>query len=903
MTEKHHKRVFLLDGHGLAYRAFYAMISRPLRTSSGENTSVPYGVTRLILKLLNEHNPDYLGFVFDSGRETFRHEIYEAYKATRQKMDETDADEFRRAMGRVMQILEALRIPAFSVEGYEADDVIGALAKQAVERGLEAVIVSGDTDFYQLIGPGTSVIEPGRGGRAVIEPQWVDAEAATERMGVPPHEVIDYLALVGDPSDNIPGVRGIGPKTAEALLKRFGSLEAILERVDQIDSKRAREALKAQAEEARLSKTLAAIRTDAPVSLDLDALEVREPDQEKLRDLFVQLEFHTLLREAAHVSLESAAYRIVDEVEEIPRLSEAIERRGRVALEAIAEPAGPRGDAPVGMAISIEPGRAVYLPLDHSVGRNLPPLDSEEMKPLSKMLRSPRVEKVGHDLKRSILSLRAAGVALSAPLTDAMLISYCLDPARRQHELDALVIERFGHRLRSPDEIRKRGQPFSDLAPETIEAYAAERADMALRLSDRLLPELERYGARKLWEEIEAPLLPVLADMEWTGVGIDQDVLEAMSLDLEKKLDLARDRIHRLAGEDFNIDSVVKLREVLFERLKLPIIRRTKTGPSTDADVLSELAARGHELPERLLEYREAAKLKSTYVDALRERISPETGRLHTSFNQAATATGRLSSSEPNLQNIPARTPLGASIRKAFVAEKGFKVLTADYSQIELRILAHMSKDPVFLEAFRSGRDIHRETAALVFRVGLPEVSPSMRDMAKTVNYATLYGQGAPSLARMIGVPLEEAKAFIEGYFERFPSIRSYLDGQIERAVKEGYVETLFGRRRYVPELRSKNPGLRGFGRRVAQNSPIQGSAADIIKLAMIRIHRRLSAEGRRSRMLLQVHDELLFEAWEEELEPLSEVVREEMEHAAALSVPLEAEIGWGNSWYDAKKG
>ncbi len=902
MPKKNRKQIFLVDGYALAYRAFYAMIGRPLRTSRGENTSVPWGVTRFILKLIAEQKPEYLGFVFDAGGgETFRHEIYEPYKATREKLGEVEAEEFRNSMERVGKVLEALRIPAMEKEGYEADDVIGTLAMRAVGEGFDAVIVSGDTDFYQLIGPHISVIEPGRGGPAAVEPQWVDTKAATERFGVPPEKVIDYLALVGDPSDNVPGVRGVGPKTAEALLEHFKTLEEILGHAEEVESKRVRQALKEYRNEARLSKQLVTIRTDVPVEVNLEEFRRREPDRERLRDLFLELEFFTLLREFAPERPETVSYQRVEKIGLVRKVAEEIIEVGKMTLEVILDREGPRSGPPVGIGLALQPGKAFYLPLGHRRGANLPRLLTREMKSLAGTISSPLVEKIGHDLKRTFLALRAAGIELSGHLTDTMLAAYCLDPARRDYDLETLVIDRFGHRLRS-EEVRKRNEDFSDVTPSRMTLYAAERADLSLQLAQRLMKELDLYGLRKLYEEIERPLLPVLADMEWIGIGVNMDVLDSMGRDLEGRLLQLESDIYDLAGEKFNIDSVPQLRQILFEKLKLPIRKRTKTGPSTDADVMEMLAAEGHALPSKLLDYRELAKLKSTYVDALRPLVSKETGRLHTTFNQAGTATGRLSSSEPNLQNIPIRTPLGASIRRAFVPEKGFLMLVADYSQIDLRVLAHLSKDPVFIEAFRSGRDIHLETAALIFGVDLSEITSVMRASAKTVNYATLYGQGAPSLARQLGISEREAREFIDGYFKRFPAIRSYLDGQIERAEREGYVETIFGRRRYVPELRSKHPGIQGFGRRVAQNTPIQGSAADIIKLAMIHIHERLGRESRGSRMLLQIHDELVFEIPDEEVGYMPQVLQREMEEVVDLEVPIVAEIGMGKNWYEAKK-
>ena len=921
------KRVFLVDGHALVYRAFYAMISRPLRTSRGENTSAPWGIAQFIRKVREEQDPDYWCFVFDAGgSETFRHEIYADYKATRQKLDETLQQDFDRSMERIRQILQAFKIPIVELPGYEADDVIGTLSRQVTDQGLAAVIISGDKDFYQLISDGIALLNPGRGGPAAIEEELVGEAKTVERLGVPPERVIDYLALVGDSSDNIPGVRGIGPKTAVQLINEFGSLENILEHGDAIKQKRPREALKEYADDARLSKELVTIRSDLPIELNLEAFEVRDPDADQLRDLFLELEFHSLVRDVApaegvlKVSEErSDAHELVTDPQRISAIASQAKNQGRYALEAHTDRIGGLREL-VGLAIAVEPGRAFYLPLAHAAVErsgelaldsqprnvaNLPPLRAEEMRPLIELLESEAVTIVGHDLKRSLLVLSAIGVQTPGPQSDAMIASYCLDPGRRQHDLETLALEEFARKLISRDEICGKGRneiPFSAVEPRHAADYAGQRVDLALQLEERLSRELGDYGLKNLFDEIEMPLMPVLAGMELAGVAIDRPFFDRMGDKLDRELSLVEDEIYKLAHREFNINSPLQLREILFDELQLPVKKRTKTGPSTDVEVLEELAAEGHDIPRLLIEFRELAKLKSTYVDALPVLADPQTDRIHTTFNQTVTSTGRLSSSDPNLQNIPIRTPLGAEIRKGFVPAAGWTFIGADYSQIELRILAHLSGDPAFVDAFRSGRDVHRETASIIFGAATESVTPAMRGQAKTVNFATIYGQGPLALARQLGISVASAREFIENYFTRFPAIREYLDNQVERARELGYVETLVGRRRYIPELHSKNPSIRGFGERVATNSPIQGSAADLIKLAMIRIHREMSGQQLQARMILQVHDELLFEAPPQEVDTVNVLVKSEMEGAIALEVPIAVDIGVGPNWYETKR-
>ncbi|HEX9107053.1 MAG TPA: DNA polymerase I [Longimicrobiales bacterium] len=917
MPERTRPRVFLIDGYALIYRAFFAMISRPLTTSKGENTSAAFGLTRFLLKVLEEHKPDYLGVVMDAGSSQ-RKERYPEYKATREKMP----DELRASMPRIRQLLDAFRVPVLELPDCEADDVIGTLARQVAEQGMEAVIVSGDKDFYQLIRDGVSLLNPGRGGPAGVEEEWVDLRNASERLGVPPTQVVDYLALIGDSSDNVPGARGIGPKTAISLIQELGSVEEILARVGTIAQKRAREALIECADSVRMSKELVTIRADLPITLELEALQVREPDREALKNAFIELEFHSLVREYAVPAADVAAkktlectYELVQDVARVETVVAEARAAGRVSLDTQGSSTDPLRGELVGLGLTVEPGRAYYLPFGHRGPhrleldvvqdvQNLPALTSPEMKPLVELLEDAGVAKIGQNLKYDLLALRRVGVTLRGIAFDTMVASYVIDPGRREHSLEALALEFLDHRASTYADVCGKGKdevPYAEVALEKARDFCCEDSDVALRLAGIFGPELDSLQLRRLYDEIELPLIPVLAEMEWAGIRIDRQFFAETGRKLARDLALIQEEIWKLAGGEFNINSTPQLREILFTRLGLPVVKKTKTGASTDVTVLEELAAQGHELPRLLIEYRQLDKLKGTYVDALPQLINPRSGRIHTSFNQAVAATGRLSSSDPNLQNIPIRTEQGAELRKGFVPDDGFVFLSADYSQIELRILAHMSGDPVFVDAFRRGVDIHRQTAALMFNVSADDVTSQMRGAAKTVNFATIYGIGPHALAGKLGTSYAEAKAFIEEYFRRFPGVRQYLDTQIEFARKHGYIETISGRRRYIPELKAKNFSIRQFGERVATNAPVQGSAADVIKLAMIDIQRELQRRGARTRMLLQVHDELLFEIPREEVEEMKPLVKERMEGAFRLEVPLEVSAGIGENWYECK--
>ena len=925
-------QLFLVDGHALIYRAFFALISRPLRTSRGENTSAAWGVVNFLLRLESKYHPDYLAWVLDKG-DSFRTTIYPDYKSTRQKLSAELQQDFNLALEHTAEILAALRIPVLALDGYEADDVIGTVARREAGRGSQVVIVSGDKDFYQLISPRIALLNPGRGGPAQVDEQWIDLSNAADRLGIPPERVVDYLALVGDSSDNVPGVRGVGDKTAIQLIKEFGDLETILARAADVKAKRPREALLAEPDQARLSRSLVTIRDDVPVEFALESAARSDPDWTALRRVLTRLEFHSLVTklgpladqppaapsEAAAASSggQDAAVTptvvIVDEVSGLPELVAAIRDAPLIAITTETTSSEPRAAKLVGLSIATSPTKGWYLPFAHVPAegelaapapvKNLPGLMEPALASLRECLADAALAKAGHDIKFDWLVLRSAGIDLRGARFDSMLASFVVDPGKRTHGIDTLCLEYLGRPLARYGDGPRRGNPAFALLPVARAAQlSCGEGATVLALSAYLRPRLEETTMWSLFEDIEMPLVPVLVDMEWTGIAIDPRVFQQLSRELTTDLVRLEAEIAQASGGSVNLNSPKQLASILFERLQLPVLKKTKTGPSTDADVLEQLAAMGHDVPRMLLEYRELQKLRSTYVDVLPTRVLPQTGRIHTSFNQTGAATGRLSSSDPNLQNIPIRSPRGEVIRRGFVPESGWKFVVADYSQIELRLMAHLSGDEAFLEAFRQGDDIHRQTAAIIFGVDLSAVTAEMRGQAKTINFGTIYGQGPFALGRQLGIPLEEAKRFIAEYFRRFAGVRAYLDRQVEIAKNQGYVETLFHRRRYIPEVKDKNFNTRAFGERLSQNSPLQGSAADLIKIAMIRLHGALRSERMETRLLLQVHDELLLESPAGEVDRAVDLVRHHMETVAELAVPLVVDVGVGDNWLDAKR-
>lgn len=944
MPEHNPPQLFLVDGYALIYRAFFALITRPLRTAKGENTSAAWGVTNFLLRLREKYRPDYLLWVNDAG-DSFRTEAYPEYKSTREKLDAELQADFDTAVERVRALLTAFRIPLVEVDGYEADDVIGTLAVQAASRGLEAVIVSGDKDFYQLIRPGVTLLNPGRGGPAGVDEVWVTEANASDRLGVPPSQVRDYLALLGDSSDNVPGVKGIGEKGAVLLLQEFGSLEAILDHVPDVKQKRSRTALETQADMARLSKQLVTIMLDVPVELDLAAAAIEPPDRQGLAKLCAELEFHSLMSRvdrlesgvpagADAVSVDGIAVAaailppvpeltvpVVDDPTALAALAVRLRQAPLLAIDTETSSLEPHDAELIGLSLAVSPTEVWYLPFGHRAPmqglfseeqagvapavRNLPPITDPRCAPIADLLRDASVPKAGHNLKYDVQVLRRAGIEVAGLDCDTMLSAFVLDPSRRSFGLDALALEFLGQSMTQYSDLTGKGKaqiPFAEVPVEKAAKYCGADSATVLALHEILSPDLDRTALRPLLERIELPLLPVLVDMEWAGIAIDGEHFARLGRELAHDLQLLEQEIQQMAGEKpLNINSPKQLAVILFTELGLPVLKKTKTGPSTDADVLEQLAEMGHEFPKRILAYRELQKLKSTYVDVLPTKVNRETGRIHTSFNQVGAQTGRLSSTDPNLQNIPIRSPRGEAIRRGFIPQRGWKFVVADYSQIELRLMAHLSGDPAFIEAFRRGEDIHRQTAAIIFGVPLAGVTSEMRARAKTINFGTIYGQGPFALSKQLGITQEEAKRFISDYFTRFAGVRAFLDNQVTIARDKGYVETLFGRRRYINEINDRNFNIRSFGERTAQNTPLQGSAADLIKLAMIRIHDALPAAGLQSRLLLQVHDELVVEAPAAEADATAALVKEHMEGAASLSVPLLVTVGIGDNWKDAK--
>ena len=884
----HKKTLYLIDGSAQFHRAYHAI--RGLATSRGLPTNATYGFTTMLKKLVEDEKPERIGILFDPPGRTLRHEEYKEYKANRVKMD----DDLAVQIPYVKRVCEVFRMPILEVPGYEADDVIATLCRQAVGQGLKVIVVSGDKDLLQLVDDDVLVLNPGREGMGAT---LYDRKTVEEKWGVPPERVVDVLALVGDAVDNIPGVPGIGDKGAKDLVREFGPVEAVLENADKVKRAAYRVGLKNHREEALLSKRLATLRTDVPITLDLEALKRQEPDRGAAHALFKELEFQALAKEFAPETTPAAetAHRLVVRMEDVDALVAGARKAGRLSLGAVVTSSEPMKAHLLGIAFAHSPGEAAYVPLGHSkidLPDSLPP--AAVIAKLKPVLEDPSIRKLSAHAKRDLLVLGRRGVRVAGLGFDAIVASYLINPGRRTYSLDDLAFEFLGERRGSGTD----GVSGDDASADATTKTAAGEADLVLRLDESVSRRLEEEGLATIYRTMELPLIEVLADMERAGVKIDRDLLHSMSRDMEAQLSTLTREIHVLAKGEFNINSPIQLREVLFDRLGLKSGKKTaKTrAASTAEDVLEELAHL-HELPRKILEYRSIQKLKSTYVDALPELVNPETGRIHASFNQTVAATGRISSSDPNLQNIPIRTAEGRSIRKAFVAEPGHLLLSADYSQIELRILAHLSKDQTLIDTFRRGEDVHDRTSREVFGPLSPLPPDEQRRVSKMINYALLYGKTAFTLAKDIGVSKKDAETFIEAYFARYPSVRRFIDDTIVKARETGHVRTLLGRLRRLPDLRAKNFQVRMEAERQAMNTPVQGSAADLIKKAMIDLHRELAERKLASRLILQIHDELLLEVPEAEAEKARTLVKEVMEGALQLEVPLVVEASIGRSW------
>lgn len=888
------KKLILIDGNSLVHRAFHAI--PPLTTGTGQHTNAVYGFTTMFLRLLEDERPDYLAVAFDKGKVTFRHGEFEDYKANRTETP----DELRSQFPLVKELLEAYRVPIFEQEGYEADDLLGTLARKAEAEGFSVLIVSGDRDVLQLVSPRVTVLFTRRG---ISELEVMDAGAVEEYLGVPPEQVADYKGLVGDQSDNIPGVPGIGPKTATKLLKEFENLEEILSDLEGVRQKGVRSKLEEYCEQARLSKRLATIVCDIPLDVDWEELQRKEPDWDAVTSLFRELEFRSLLQRVAPdlpVQVETG-YQVVASPSQLEALAARSREEGKLAFTLIGSGEDPRQREILGCALAL-PGRELYY-LPRSLWQEVK-ADLAVAKVMASLFSEAAVKKYTHDAKAAYQLLNLYQIQLAGLAMDTMIASYLLNPAA-SHSLDQIASTYLNEAVPSWEELVGKGKKAvkpTSLKEEDLAPFMATRTAVLLPLQERLAAELERLDLATLYEEVELPLIQVLAAMEEEGVTIDTDVLAEMGAEIGYKLAAIEGEIYQMAGEEFNLNSPKQLSTILFEKLKLPVIKRTKTGYSTDAEVLEKLAD-VHPIVERILEYRQLMKLKSTYIDGLMALVDPATGKVHTTFNQAVTTTGRLSSTEPNLQNIPIRLELGRRLRKAFVpGRSGDLILAADYSQIELRVLAHISQDPYLLESFRRGQDVHRRTAAEIFGVSLEEVTPEMRERAKAVNFGIVYGISDYGLSRDLGVPRREAKEYIDNYFARYAGVKAYIDGIVAEAREKGYVTTLMKRRRYLPDINSRNYTLRSFAERTAMNTPIQGSAADIIKTAMVEVFRQLKERRLATRLLLQVHDELIFTVPREELAEVKALVKECMEGAVELDVPLVVELKVGENWYEVKK-
>lgn len=882
------KRLFLIDGNSFCYRAYYAI--RGLTNSKGQPTNAIYGFITMLNKIVKDNSPDMLAVAFDLKGPTFRHKKFEEYKIHRKPMP----DDLVSQMSHIKELVRAYSIPLYEVQGYEADDVLATLAKKAEERDIDTFIVTGDKDALQLVNSNIKVYSTHKDGFIY------DAARVKETYGVDPERMIDIMSLMGDATDNIPGVKGIGEKTAVELIGEFGSLDNLLKNVDKVKSESRKKMLKDNIDMARLSRDLAVLDTEVPIKIDFKELELKEPDNEKLAELFREFEFKSLLRDVTPREKLESIYELIDDKKKFESLVGKLKGLKEFVFDFETTSPDPMLADPVGVSFSWKIGEACYVPMNKYLDRD------EVLKSLKPVFEDAKIKKTGQNIKYEYIVLANCGIHLAGIAFDTMVASYLLNPSKLNHNLEDISLEYLNHKMTTPiEELIGKGKTAITMDKVDVDKvcrYCCEDSDVTLRLKSILEKEISEKDLDILLYNVEMPLVEVLAIMEINGVSIDKDYLNDLSKEMAGKLDRLTERIYKIAGEEFNINSPKQLSKILFEKLKLPIIKKTKTGISTNEEVLIKLAST-HELPQELLAYRELAKLKSTYVDSLPLLINPKTGKVHTSFNQTVTATGRLSSSDPNLQNIPIRTEEGRKIRKAFTAgAKDNLLLSADYSQIELRIVAHLSGDKCLIDAFREGRDIHAFTASLVLGIEEKDITSQMRSMAKTVNFGIIYGMSPYGLSQSLKIDVNKAKDFIDAYFDRYPDVRQYLEGLISEAREKGFVTTLLGRRRYIPEINSPDMRIRQFAERTAVNTPIQGSAADIIKVAMIAINEKLTKENLGTKMTLQVHDELVFDVPKKELRSAAEIVKDGMEKVIKLKVPVEAHIEVGSNWLEQEK-
>ncbi|MFZ0613697.1 MAG: DNA polymerase I [Desulfobacterales bacterium] len=880
--------LYLIDGSAYIHRAYHAI--RGLSNSKGMPTNAVFGFTRILIKLIQDRSPVYAAMIFDAKGPTFRHDMYRQYKANRPPMPE----ELAMQIPFIKEVTKGFNLPVIEKTGFEADDLIGTLARLAEADGFEVVMVTGDKDFVQLVTDGATIWDP-------MKDEAIDTAAIRAKFDVTPAQMIDVMGLSGDTSDNIPGVPGIGPKTALQLVKTYGSLKALYENIDRVSGKKQKENLTRYREQAFLSRDLVRIDVCVPVTFEPERYRLAEPNADALSQLFQQLEFNQLQQSFARTQKPCKKdYRAVLESSALLELVQAVQAAGTVAIDTETTSLDPMRAELVGLSLAVRGHQAFYIPCAHTGRDAVKQLDrAEVLRILKPVLENPDIRKIGQNIKYDWIVLANCGVTLRGVYFDTMLASYLINPTKRAHNLDQIALDFLNHKTITFKEVLDKGMTcFAEVSLAKAMPYACEDADVTFLAKEVLEPELAQIGLTELFHTVEMPLVPVLVRMEQRGLAVDPDKLRELSASCEKRLEHLERAICTLAGEPFNINSPQQMGYILFEKLKLPVQKKTKkrTGYSTDVDVLTTLA-RVHELPALVLEHRTLSKLKSTYADALVQLINPHTGRIHTSFNQTVTATGRLSSSDPNLQNIPVRTEEGREIRRAFVPIPGWLMLSADYSQVELRLLAHCSGDERLIQAFKDEEDIHTRTAAEVFQVAAEAVTPELRRQAKAINFGIVYGMSPFGLARQLDISQKMAKVYIDNYFARYEGVHRFVERTIKEAAVSMRTSTLLGRIRLLPDIRSRNAAVRQFAERTAVNTPIQGSAADLIKIAMIRIDAALRERHYDTAMLLSVHDELVFEVPPAELEPVKALIRSIMEGVWDLEVPLKVNMAWGANW------
>lgn len=889
------KRIVIIDGNSLINRAFYAL--PPLTTKEGQHTNAIYGFMTMLFKVMEEYRPQYIGVAFDKKAPTFRHKEYDAYKAGRKKMPPELAEQ----MEPLKEVLDALNIYRIEIEGFEADDLIGTLAKYCEGRDFESLIVTGDKDALQLASNRTKILITKKG---ISNLEIYDDKKVLEVFEVTPLQFIDLKGLMGDKSDNIPGVPGVGEKTAIKLIKEFGSVENLLENSHQISADKLREKIEDNMQQAILSKRLATIVTNVPVEMNVESLKVEEPDKNRILEIFKRYEFNTLINrvmatlpEGEEREESKLSFEIIKEMDALEEIIKLIKEKKKMTFKSISTEENILRDKVIAIAIAVDTTKQYYIDL-----RGFEEADVAIDK-LKEILEEEAIEKISHDMKKEILHFYPYGITIKNLSFDTMIGEYLIDPAKTNYSLKELAAQYFGENLMEEEELRGKGKSkieVNQVAEEKLRTYLCQQVKTVVQLVETIKEKLQELELTELYYEVELPLTEVLASMEFKGIKVDKHMLENFKIEFKDKIDGLTEEIYTLAGNTFNINSPKQLGEILFDKLQLPPIKKTKTGYSTNVEVLEKLYDQ-HEIIPKILEYRQATKIYTTYIEGLLNIINPITERIHSNFNQTVTTTGRISSTEPNLQNIPIKLEIGRQLRKVFRADDNNKFIDADYSQIELRVLAHISEDKNLLESFLNDQDVHTRTAAEIFDVPMEEVTSAMRSSAKAVNFGIVYGISDFGLSENLNISRYKAKNYIESYLKKYAFVQKYMDEAVKTAKEQGFVVTLLNRRRYLPEISSRNFNIRSFGERVAMNTPIQGSAADIIKIAMVKVYQNLKAGGYVAQLILQVHDELIVECPDHEVEEVTSIVKKSMEEAMNLKVPLKVDLACGDTWYDTK--